>query len=517
MSTVSKYLTTLETLDLVARKKSDPDLEFAFKHVLTQESVYNSLLHSDRRQIHQQVGEVLETLFSNETHEGEVTLMLAYHFEQSGDKSRALSYIKKAADSALAAYANHEARSLYQRALALLDRDDYAQRWEILANQEIILDRLGERDKQADTLTQIQTLAELMQDDRRLAITHNRRSAYFDKISEYRASAEAAEVGLRIAQRAQDNRLQAESFNLLALAAWRRFDYPQVQTWAMEALNVLNGAGDPETQVASFFHLGKAGYRLGQYDVALHYLRSAHELSQSMDDREAEATSHMILGWIYQRLGDYDRAEEHYQAKLELRRMTGSRYGEATALSHLGWLAYDQHNPHAGLEYSQQALDISRAVNDRENEGYALSGFGLNYEQLEQIEPAITHYQAALASHQDIGATTLAVFDQTGLARLALAQDDLDTACQYITPVIDWIKAGNAQKFWDPWIIYQSSYQLLTILGDVEEAKVILDEAYHILQQRADGISDKHLRECFLTKVAVNREIIEAWQQTQHA
>ncbi|MCB0213684.1 MAG: hypothetical protein KDJ52_30360, partial [Anaerolineae bacterium] len=256
MSTVTKYLNTLEILDLVARKKSDSELEFAFKHVFTQESVYNSLLYSDRRQIHQQVGEVLETLFSPETLEDEITLMLAHHFEQSGDKARALSYIKKAADNALATYANHEARSLYQRALHLLNRDDYDQRWEILANQEIILDRLGERDKQADTLTQMQTMAELMQDDRRLAVTHNRRAAYFDKISEYRASAEAAEVGLRIAQRAHDDRLQAESFNLLALAAWRRFDYPQVQKWAMDALNALKEVGDPETQVAGLFHLG---------------------------------------------------------------------------------------------------------------------------------------------------------------------------------------------------------------------------------------------------------------------
>ncbi|MCB0192948.1 MAG: tetratricopeptide repeat protein [Anaerolineae bacterium] len=516
MSTVIEYLNTLEILDLVARKKSDPELEFAFKHVFTQESVYNSLLYSDRRQIHQQVGEVLETIFSNETHEGEVTLMLAYHFEQSGDKARALSYIKKAADNALATYANHEARSLYRRALALLDRDDYGQRWEILVNLEIILDRLGERDKQADTLTQMQTLADLMQDDRRLVITHNRRSAYFDKISEYRAAAEAAEVALRVAQRAGNESLQAQSFNLLALAAWRRFDYPQVQTWAMEALNALKAAGNPETQVASLFHLGKAGYRLGQYDVALHYLQSARKLSERMDDREAEATSHMILGWIYQRLGDYERAAEHYQAKLELRRMTGSRYGEATALSHLGWLAYDQHNPHVGLDYCQQALDISRTVNDRENESYALSGFGLNYEQLKQNELATTHYQAALAIHQEIGATTLAVFDQTGLARLALAQDDLDTARQHIIPVIDWIQAGNAQKFWDPWIIYQSSYQLLTALGDVDQANAILDEAYSILQQRAKGISDDHLRDCFLTKVAVNREIIAAWQQAHH-
>ncbi|MCB0164233.1 MAG: tetratricopeptide repeat protein [Anaerolineae bacterium] len=515
MSKLTDYLNNLEILDLIARQKSDPDLEYAFKHVFTQESVYGSLLYSDRRQIHQQVGEALEAVLADHLHDGEIALMLAYHFEQSGDRARALKYLKQAADDARATFANQEARSLYNRALALLNRDDYAQRWEILVDQEIILDRMGERDQQADTLTQMQTLAELTQDDPRLAITHNRRSAYFDKISEYRASAEAAEVGLRIARRSGNAALQAESLNLLALAAWRRFDYPQVQKWATDALDALKVSGTLETRVASLFHLGRASYRLGQYDVAQHYLQAAHDLTRSMDNREGEATSHLVLGWIYQRLGDYDLAAEHYQAKLELRRMTGSRYGEATALSHLGWLAYDQHNPQAGLDYCQQALDISRSVNDRENESYALSGFGLNYEQLEQFELASANYQAALAIHQDIGATTLTVFDLAGLARLALAQDNLDEACRHITTVVDWIQAGNAQKFWDPWIIYQSGYRVLTALGDTDQANAILNEAHGILQQRTNEISDTHLRNCFLTKVAVNREIVAAWQQAQ--
>lgn len=515
MAKLTEYLNNLEIVDLIARQKSDPELEYAFKHVFTQESVYDSLLYSDRRQIHQQVGEALEVVLADNIRDDEVALMLAYHFEQSGDKTRALKYLKQAAADARAAYSNQEARALYNRALALLDRDDYTQRWEILADQEIILDRMGERDQQADTLTQMQTLAELTQDNVRLAITHNRRSAYFDKISEYRASAEAAEVGLRIAQRSAKAGLQAESLNLLALAAWRRFDYPQVQKWATEALDALKVTGNPEARVASLFHLGRASYRLGQYDLALHYLQAAHDLTRSLNNREGEATSHLVLGWIYQRLGDYDLAAEHYQAKLELRRMTGSRYGEATALSHLGWLAYDQHHPQAGLEYCQQALDISRTVNDRENESYALSGFGLNYEQMEQFEQARANYQAALAVHQDIGATTLVVFDLAGLARLALAQEDMAEAGRHITPVVEWIQAGNAQKFWDPWIIYQSGYRVLTALGDTDQAKGILDEAHSILQQRANAISDAHLRNCFLTKVAVNREIMAAWQQAQ--
>jgi hypothetical protein len=117
--------------------------------------------------------------------------------------------------------------------------------------------------------------------------------------------------------------------------------------------------------------------------------------------------------------------------------------------------------------------------------------------------------------HQEIGAATLVVFDRAGLARIALAQADLTTARDQITLVADWVLAGNAQKFWDPWIIYQSSYQVLTALGDAATAHKILAEAHTLLHQRADKISDKHLRDCFLTKVAANRDIEQAWREMQ--
>jgi tetratricopeptide (TPR) repeat protein len=514
MITLNEYLNKLERLDLIACQKGDPDLEYAFKHVFTQESVYDSLLLSDRRQLHQYIGEVLEmALPGSELVDGEIALLLAYHFEQSGDKKRALKYLQQAAASANRSFANQEAKLLYNRALAVLDRTDYATRWELLAGQEKILDRLGERDQQADILTQMQTLAGLLEDDIRLARTHNRRAAFFDKISEYQASAEAAEVGLRLARRSGNEHLQAQSLNSLALAAWRRFDYPEVQKWALQALEALKVIGEPATKIASLFHLGKASYRLGQYDLALHYIQAARELAEDMDHREGEATSHLILGWIYQRLGDYELATEHYQTTLELRRTIGDRYGEATALSHLGWLAYDRREPQAGLDYCQKALDISYTVNDRENEAYALSGMGLNYEQLDQLDIAAANYKAALTIHQEIGAATLAIFDQAGMARIALAQGKLDAAQNHITPVVNWVLAGNAQKFWDPWIIYQSGYQVSTALGDAYASNAILNEAHTLLHQRADQISDAHLRDCFLTKVAVNREIEQAWQQ----
>jgi hypothetical protein len=105
------------------------------------------------------------------------------------------------------------------------------------------------------------------------------------------------------------------------------------------------------------------------------------------------------------------------------------------------------------------------------------------------------------------------VFDKAGLARIALAQGKAEVAHDYITPVANWVLAGNAQKFWDPWIIYLSSYRVLTALKEEEKARTILAEAHGLLHHRANEISDEKLRNCFLTKVATNRELEEMWHQ----
>ncbi|MCB0155501.1 MAG: AAA family ATPase, partial [Anaerolineae bacterium] len=507
---ILNHLQSLETQDLVVHKEDSPELEYSFKHVFTQESIYQSLLRTDRREFHQKVGEAMELIFGKNL--DEQALLLAYHFEQSEDRPRALKYLRIAAGHAFATFANEEAKTLYSRVLPLLDKDDYRQRWEILAAREQTLNRLGERDQQATDLTLMQTLADLMGDNELLAITHNRRAAYFDKISEYQASDEAAAAGLRIAKRAGNARLEAQSLNSLALAAWRRFDYRQVQKWANQALEALRIVGAPTIRINSLLHLGRASYRLGQYDAALDYIAGAQEVAKDIDNREQDALADLIFGWIYQRLGDYEQAAAHFNQMLDKRRQIGDRYGEATALSHLGWLAADQQRFEQGLDYCRAALTISQTINDRENEAYALSGLALNYELAGNYESALADYEAALALHRQIGATTLAVFDQAGLARLALARQDLETTRRYITKVADWILAGNAQQFWDPWTIYLSAYQVLTALGETDTAHTILAEAHTVLHQRAREISSDTLRHRFLEEVTVNREIRQALQ-----
>lgn len=402
-----------------------------------------------------------------------------------------------------------KARAFYDQALESCDQDDYGIRWDILAAREQALQPVADRTAQANNLTQMQIMADLMSDDRRRAITHYRRARYFEQIAEYQAAVEAAQTTVRFARRANEPELEAKAFNRLAALAGRYFDYLAVSQSAHSALALLPDQAAPDIRLTSLLWLAEADYHLGRYETALVQAQQAQDLAHQVDQQDAQARAGLILGQIYHRLGDYDRAEKYFQTALQKQRFLDDRAGEAISLVRLGWLACDQAQYQAGLQYCQEAIDISGySITEAE----ALSCFGFSHEQLGHLDTARSTYRQALALHQELGLAPMAMFDRTGLARLSLAQNDIEAARRYIMIVTDWVLAGNTAKFWDPGLIYYWVYHILLTLDETETAQNILEEAHTFLQQRAKAITQPDLQASFLEKVEVHQKLEQAWQ-----
>src|SRR5262249_41812215 len=96
-----------------------PAPTYTFKHALTREAVYQSLLASTRRQLHQRIAQVLEAQFAGlvET-QPEV---LAHHYCQSGNMQQAVLYLQRAGGQALQRAAYAEAISHVTTALEALE------------------------------------------------------------------------------------------------------------------------------------------------------------------------------------------------------------------------------------------------------------------------------------------------------------------------------------------------------------------------------------------------------------
>ncbi len=112
----------LERLDFIRSRTIQPELEYIFKHALTQEVVYNGLLKKDRQDLHGQIGLVMEEIFKGRLPELYETL--AYHYRQAGSLRKTVEYLVKSGEKSLKRYAVEESHRYFVEAYDALARKE---------------------------------------------------------------------------------------------------------------------------------------------------------------------------------------------------------------------------------------------------------------------------------------------------------------------------------------------------------------------------------------------------------
>jgi class 3 adenylate cyclase/tetratricopeptide (TPR) repeat protein len=115
-----RSLAQLQTAEFVYEAQLFPDLEYAFKHALTHEVAYGSVLQDRRRALHAAIVEVIERLYADRL--PEQVERLAHHAARSGVSPKAVRYLREAGSKAAGGSANRAAVAYLEEALALLDK-----------------------------------------------------------------------------------------------------------------------------------------------------------------------------------------------------------------------------------------------------------------------------------------------------------------------------------------------------------------------------------------------------------
>jgi predicted ATPase len=117
---LERRLARLQAGDFIYEQLASGDVEYTFKHALTQEVAYNALLVERRKLSHERAGEALESMFAGqlEDHLEE----LAHHYSRSDNVAKAVEFLGRAGQQALQRSAHADAISSLSAALNLLQR-----------------------------------------------------------------------------------------------------------------------------------------------------------------------------------------------------------------------------------------------------------------------------------------------------------------------------------------------------------------------------------------------------------
>jgi len=116
---LDRRLIGLQRSELIRELQREPDRKFAFRHALTQEAAYESLLQRRRRDVHRIVAEILELKY--QARQEEFAGIIGRHFADAEDP-RAVGYLRIAGDRALSVYALADALENYRAAMALTSK-----------------------------------------------------------------------------------------------------------------------------------------------------------------------------------------------------------------------------------------------------------------------------------------------------------------------------------------------------------------------------------------------------------
>lgn len=462
-------LDRLQAAEFIYEAGLFPDLEYSFKHALTQDVAYSSMLQERRRELHARIVDVIETLHHNRL--GEQVELLAHHALRGDLREKAVSYLLQAGVKAARHSTPRNARASYEQALTLLEalpdsRDKLEQSFEVRLELQIVLNNLGETRTALQRLREAGDLAETLNDERR----RGRVCALMASLNCLHAELDEALANgtraLAIAERIRDSASRIVAVTHLTMVYYYRCEYERVVELARANLAaILAGPLHYAANVPGPIYVQRWALRslteLGRFAEAAPYADEVLQLAESTQDAYAVGMAHVTAGWCLLAKGDWTRARplvergaaEYRKANISLSlphavassALVLAQVGEATEASdrlregkellerRIAGGTIDQ----AGMDYHWlgraalllDRLDEARKLADRSlqyspsHPGYAAHALHLQgdiaaHPNRFDAETGETHYRRALALAEPCGMRPLVGHCHLGLGKL---------------------------------------------------------------------------------------------------
>jgi predicted ATPase/class 3 adenylate cyclase len=410
-ATLHTQLAELVRRELTRLELAEPELSYVFRHIMTQEVAYQTLLYAQRREIHQAVGGWFERVYADRDRAAlaPIAPVLAYHYHLAENGQRERVYARLAGEEAARRYANAEARSFLDRAIELTPADQLNERLELLLLREQVANLQGDRATQLHDLEHIAALADRLADDAWRAEALLRRAEYAELTGDYPGALAHAQQALALAEGlalpavqikalvrrgrvqflqsefgqarstfeqahalAHDSTAEADILRNLSLVALNQSDYQDATMFALRALERFQRAGNRVGESAALGNIAAAAYFQGDYAAARRAYEQILANSRIVGDRLGESDALGNLGAVAREQGDYLRAREYFRQAVAACRMIDNRWGEAAALNGLGNVALAQGQYDAARRFQEDTLALSRAIGYRLFESIAL-------------------------------------------------------------------------------------------------------------------------------------------------
>jgi tetratricopeptide (TPR) repeat protein len=479
-----------------------PDLEYTFKHALTHEVAYGSLLHERRRTLHARIVEAIERLSPDRLTDH--VERLAHHAFRGEAWEKAVTYLRQAGAKAAARSAYREAVGSFEQMLTALthlpeSREMLEQAIDVRFDLRNALFPLAEFGRIEGYLREAERLALTLDDQRRIGWVSAYMSGYHWSTGGHAADMRTfAERAAAIGETLGDVPLQVAAQYHLVMACHLSGDYRGTEHVCRRLMQSIHGEQTHgRFGVASFpavlsrAYLAFALAERGGFDEGDAHGHEAIRMAEALDHPYSLVLAYLGLAYLDGVRGELSQASRLLERALgdcrdwNLTFRTPSvmaslghvyawsgRIGEGIALLQQALTAYES----AGIGWfhlmsvvqlgeaylladqveearacAERAVLLARERGERGHEAWALRLLGevASQQNGPDVATAETHYSAAIALANELGMRPLQAHCHRGLGTLYAKIGRLEQARAELSTAIDLYRAMD-MTFWLP-------------------------------------------------------------------
>jgi tetratricopeptide (TPR) repeat protein len=493
-----RSLAQLQAAEFLYETSLFPEHAYTFKHALTQQVAYESLLLERRRSLHARIVEALEALAGERV--AEQLERLAYHALRGEVWAKAVTYCQHAGTRAHDRTAFREAAAAFEQALQALAHlpepgDTRGLAIELRVALGNALTALGEHGRRLTLLGEAEMLARALADGARLGRVLAETAQLLRVTGDPDGAIAAGQQALALAAALGDSAMQGQASHRLGQAYHALGDFGRAAALLrqnVEAADRASGTPRTDVRIQSQAWLARTLSELGAFAEGRRHGEEALRLAPRAGRGQTPIVAHGCLGHLYLAQGELAHAIRVLEPGLALCRTSGYRGGWLRAIvAGLGYAAALQGRlteGHALLEeaisndsgtgvlrdharwvvwrsevcrlagrgaeagqHAHQALDLARQQKERGDEAGALHQLGVVHTHAAPPDAAQAeaHYQQALTLASQLGMRPLQAHCHRGLGTLYAATGQREQARTELAAAIALYRAMD-MTFWLP-------------------------------------------------------------------
>jgi predicted ATPase len=389
-------------------------VEYIFKHALTQEVAYNSLLQERRKGLHERTAQAIGEVYRSrlEDHYSD----LAHHYSRSGNTQKAVEYLQLAGQQAVQRSANAEAITHFTAALELLktlpgtpERDRQELTLRVTLGPALMATKGWAAPEIEKVYTRARELCQHLGETSQLFSVLFGLQAFYVHRAKLQTARELAEQGLTLAQKVQDPALLLEAHHMLVYNLLYLGELTLAREYA-EGIALYDRpphspvsflAGD-DPVVCCLSHRALALWALGYPDQALKSAHDALTQAQRLSHPLSLALALIFAAVLHQFRRERQTDQEKADAVMTLSTEQGFQYWLAWGILLRGW-ALTEEGQEEGIAQIRQGLAAYQATGSESWRPYHLALLAEAYGKVGKIEEGLSTLTEALAGVDKTG------------------------------------------------------------------------------------------------------------------